>query len=160
MIRSLGVLAAVFLVGCRVAPRPTPSAGLSALEAALRVIPSREQDIRIVLGESAPQSVSGGAEAIAALPSRLSRVRWFPDLKSALAFCADLGAGVQCSRLRVDSISRVDTMHRVFITQFAMAGCGSQEYWVDVLVAASRIEVRAVTVGESGSCGVRAPRPW
>lgn len=59
--------------------------------------------------------MGGGDEAIAALTSRVDRVRWFPDLESAQTLCADLGNGVQCACLRVDPISRVDAMHRVSI---------------------------------------------
>lgn len=159
MTRSLVACTALLLVACRGTLRSAGSDEQASLVAAIRALPSHEQTVRVVIGEAPLDLGHGAAVALAALPSRVDGLRWFPDAESATAFCRGLDEARRCAHLVVDSIRRVGAVRRVFVTTSALGGCGFHEYRVEVLVDESRVEVRSVVPGEVGSCGVRRPPP-
>jgi hypothetical protein len=159
MTRIAVVLLSLLLVACRGTLRSSSFEEQSALAAAIRVLPTHEQTVRVVIGE-APQALGrDAAVTLAALPSRVDGLRWFSDQDAATEFCRGLEDERRCAHLVVDSIQRVGAVRRVFVTTSALGGCGYHEYRVDVLVVESRVDVRAVVPGEVGSCGVRRPSP-
>jgi hypothetical protein len=157
MTRILLTFLSLFLVACRGTLRSSGSDEQSALAAAIRVLPSHESTVRVVIGEAPEALGRDAAGTLAALPSDVDGLRWFPDQDVATNFCRALDDAPRCAHLVVDSIRSVAAVRRVFVTTSALGGCGYHEYRVDVRVVESRVDVRAVVPGEVGSCGARRP---
>lgn len=143
------------LTACR-ASLPSRSADEAAvIEAALRVIPVRSVDQRIVVEDDLLAHPTVSSAVVARLRSRLQFAEFFRDEQSAATRCASRTSGPWCVRLSLDSLVSRGAIHEVTVSSSAVRGCGFQEYVVEVRTTGGEAFVRSVTVGESGSCGVR-----
>ena len=155
--RAWGLTAlAAGLVGCHAVWRPDAPAEAAVIEAALRTVPVREVDTRVVVGEGLRERTGMSPALLATLRTRLEFMRWFDTEAAATAYCASLAEMARCVRLQVQPVSRRGNLSLVPISRSMVGGCGFQVYEVAVVATGDQVVVRSVSIGESGSC---APPP-